>query len=95
MNDPFLFFGNYSQLVIQPDARGRLPFDAPNRVLFWGDVAGPWKLTIMPVVDVHTGFPYSPWDQYRDYVGPRNVERFPTFFSSDLQVTTTAVDPAR
>ena len=87
LNDPFLFFGNYSQLVIQPDARGRLAFDAPNRVLFWGDVAGPWKLTIMPVVDVHTGFPYSPWNQYHDYIGPRNVERFPTFFSSDLQVT--------
>lgn len=87
LNDPFLFFGNYSQLVIQSDARGRLPFDAPNRVLFWGDVAGPWKLTIMPVVDVHTGFPYSPWDQYHDYVGPRNIERFPTFFSSDLQAT--------
>ena len=58
-----------------------------NGVLFWGDVAGPWKLTIMPVVDVHTGFPYSPWDRYHDYVGPRNVVRFPTFFSSDLQVT--------
>jgi hypothetical protein len=87
LNDPFLFFGGYSQLVIQPDARGRLAFDAPNRVLFWGDIAGPWKLTIMPVVDVHTGFPYSPWNQYHDYIGQRNVERFPTFFSSDLQVT--------
>ncbi len=87
LNDPFLFFGGYSQLVIQPDARGRLAFDAPNRVLFWGDVAGPFKLTIMPVVDVHTGFPYSPWNQYHDYIGARNVERFPTFFSTDLQVT--------
>ncbi len=29
LNDPFLFFGNYPQAVIQPDAQGRLSFDAP------------------------------------------------------------------
>jgi len=87
LNDPFLFFGNYPQAVIQPDASGRLPFDAPNRFLFWGDVAGPWKLTLIPVLDVHTGFPYSVENQYREYIGPRNVDRFPRFSSFDLQVT--------
>src|SRR5271165_6931104 len=56
---------------------GRLPFDAPNRVLFWADVMGPWKLTLIPVLDVHTGFPYSVENQYREYIGPRNVDRFP------------------
>ena len=40
LNDPSLFFGNYPQAVIQPDARARLPFDATNRFLFWGDIAG-------------------------------------------------------
>ncbi len=87
LNDPLLFVGNYPQVVIQPDAQGRLLFDAPNRVLFWGDVTGPWKLTLVPVIDIHTGFPYSPWNQYHDYIGPRNVDRYPRFFSSDLQVT--------
>jgi hypothetical protein len=48
LNDPFLFFGNYPQAVIQPDASGRLSFDAPNRFLFWGDFTGPWKLNITP-----------------------------------------------
>lgn len=87
LNDPALFFGNYPQAVIQPDARARLPFDAPNRFLLWADVAGPWKLTLLPVYDLHTGFPYSVQNEYREYIGPRNTERFPRFSSMDLQVS--------
>ena len=87
LNDPFLFFGNYPQAVIQPDAQGRLSFDAPNRFLFWGDLAGPWKLSITPVWDIHTGFPYSTQDEYREYIGQRNSQRYPRFSSTDVQVT--------
>jgi hypothetical protein len=87
LNDPFLFFGNYPQAVIQPDQKGRLSFDSPNRVLFWSDIQAPWKLTILPVYDVHTGFPYSVQNQYRDYVGPRSSKRYPSFQSADLQIT--------
>ena len=87
LNDPFLFIGNYPQAVIQPDQKGRLSFDAPNRVLFWADIQAPFKLTILPVYDVHTGFPYSVQNQYRDYIGPRSSERFPRFQSADVQIT--------
>jgi hypothetical protein len=87
LNDFNQFFGNLAQPVIQPNARGRLPFDAPNRFLFWGTFAGPWNLTVVPVYDLHTGFPYSIENEFREYVGPRNVDRFPCFSSFDLQVT--------
>jgi hypothetical protein len=87
LNDFNLFFGNLAQPVIQPDARGRLPFDAPNRFVFWGTLSGPFKLTMVPVYDLHTGFPYSVENEFREYVGPRNVARFPRFSSFDLQVT--------
>jgi TonB dependent receptor len=87
LNDLNQFFGNLAQPVIQPDARGRLPFDAPNRFLFWGTFAGPLHLTLVPVYDLHTGFPYSVENELREYVGPRNVDRFPRFSSFDLQVT--------
>jgi hypothetical protein len=87
LNDFNQFFGNLAQPVIQPDARGRLPFDAPNRFLFWGTLAGPLGLTLVPVYDLHTGFPYSVVNEYHEYVGPRNVDRFPRFSSFDLQVT--------
>lgn len=86
LNDFNQFFGNLAQPVIQPDALGRLPFDAPNRFLFWGTFAVPGKLTLAPVYDLHTGFPYSTEDEYREYVGPRNVDRFPRFSSFDLQI---------
>jgi hypothetical protein len=90
LNDPFLFIGNYPQAVIQPDARARLLFDAPNRFLIWPTISGPWKLTILPVYDVHTGFPYSVENQYRQYIGPRDDQRFPWFSSCDLQITRAA-----
>jgi len=80
------FFGNDLQAVIRSNQRGHLNFDAPNRVLAWGEIAAPWKLTVAPVVDVHTGFPYSMINQYREFVGPRNELRFPRFISTDLEV---------
>lgn len=86
LNDFNQFFGNDPQAVIQPNQRGRLNFDAPNRVLAWGEIAAPWKLTVAPVLDIHTGFPYSTFNQFREFVGPRNQLRFPRFVSSDLQV---------
>jgi hypothetical protein len=86
LNDVNQFFGNDPQAVIQPNQRARLKFDAPNRFLAWGEIAAPWKLTFAPVLDTHTGFPYSTIDQYRDFVGPRNELRFPQFISMDLQV---------
>ena len=87
LNDFNQFFGNLAQPVIQPNARGRLSFDAPNRFLFWGTLAAPWKLTLVPVYEIHTGFPYSVENEFREYVGPRNVARFPRFSSFDLQIT--------
>jgi hypothetical protein len=86
LNDFNQFFGNDPQAVIQPNQRGRLNFDAPNRLLAWGEIAAPWKLNFAPVLDTHTGFPYSTIDQYRDFIGPRNELRFRRFVSADLQV---------
>ena len=87
LNDFNSFFGNDPLAIIQPNARGRLSFDAPNRFLVWGEFAAPWKITLVPVFDLHSGFPYSIESQLREYVGPRNVDRFPRFASFDLQVT--------
>ena len=87
LNDFNQFFGNAPLAVIEPNARGRLSFDAPNRFLIWGEIAAPKKIAIMPVLDLHTGFPYSIENQFREYVGPRNIERYPLFASLDLQIT--------
>ena len=95
LNDFFQFYGNTSKPVIQPNDRGRLSYDAPNRVLFWGEFKAPWKVTVLPVYDIHTGFPYSVQNELRDYVGPRNSERFPRFQSVDLQILRPVAIPFR
>src|SRR5262249_40138388 len=87
LNDFFQFYGNVAKPVIQPNGQGRLPFDAPNRFLLSGEIQGPWKLVFVPVYDLHTGFPYSVQNEFREYVGPRNTRRYPQFSSFDLQVS--------
>src|SRR5882672_10277620 len=86
LNDFNQFFGNDPQPVIRANARGPLSFDAPNRFLAWGEFAAPWKVTVMPVLDIHSGFPYSVVNEERDFVGPRNDQRYRTFDSLDVQV---------
>ncbi len=85
LNDFNQFFGNDPQPVIEPNERGRLSFDAPNRFLAWAEIKAPWKMTVSPVFDLHTGFPYSVEDQLREFIGPRNDKRFPRFNSFDFQ----------
>lgn len=87
LNDFNQFFGNNATAVIQPDQRGLLPFDAPNRFLFWGEFHAPFKLTVMPVLDAHTGFPWSVVDQSRAFIGQRDSRRFSNFNSFDMQMT--------
>jgi hypothetical protein len=72
--------------VIRPDVYGILPSDVPNRFIAWGIFALPWKLTFSPLVDVHSGFVYSPIDVQQQYVGTPNGQRFPEFFSLDLKL---------
>lgn len=86
LNDFFQFYGGVPKPVIQAQDEGRLAFDAPNRFLAWGEFKVPGKVTLMPVYDVHTGFPYSAQDEYREYIGQRNSRRYPRFASFDIQV---------
>ena len=76
----------FEQPVIRPNVSGILPSDVPQRVVSWGVFHLPWSLTVSPVVDVHTGYPYSNVDVLQNYAGLPNGSRFPTFFSADAQV---------
>jgi hypothetical protein len=88
LNDFNTYFGNIESPVIRPDARGPLPWDAPDRYLFWSNVSLPQGFTVFPLLEVRTGFPLSTVDENRNYVGARNeAGRYPTFVSLDMQVT--------
>lgn len=87
LNDYNTYFGNLRQPVIRPNEFGRMPFDAPNRLLFWGDFALPHSIVISPVVDWHNGFPFSALNQQQDFVGQRNrAGRLPPLFTLDVLV---------
>ncbi len=87
LNDFNTYFGNLKHPVIRPDEFGPQPFDAPNRLLFWGDFAVPFNMVLTPVIDYHTGFPFSIIDQDQNFVGPRNEGgRFPRLFTFDVLV---------
>jgi hypothetical protein len=88
LNDFNTYFGNIENPVIRPDARGPLPWDAPNRYLFWSNISLPHGFSVFPLLDVRTGFPLSVVDEDRNFVGARNeAGRFPTFVSLDMQVS--------
>jgi hypothetical protein len=80
-------FVPFEQPVIRPDAFGALPSNVPNRVITWSRFKVPWEITASPVLDLHTGFPYSAVDVLQNYVGAPNSLRFPTYFSLDLQLS--------
>jgi hypothetical protein len=87
LNDFNSFFGNVAQAIIRPNERSLLSFNAPNRFLFWAEIQAPFKLTVSPVLDIHSGFPYSIVNEQLDYVGARNqAGRFPRFTTVDLEV---------
>lgn len=75
----------FAEPVIRPNLYGILPSDVPNRFLAWGIFGLPWKLTFSSLVDVHSGYPYSPIDVRQQYAGVPNGSRFPTFFSWDMK----------
>jgi hypothetical protein len=64
-----------------------MPSDAPNRGLIWGVIGLPRKLDFLPVLEVHTGFPFSKLDENWNYIGKENqAGRFRTFVDLDLKI---------
>ena len=96
LNDFNSYFSNFQNPIIQANERSRLPWDAPDRFLFRGEFHVPYRITLVPVLDTRTGFPYSIIDEERNFVGLRNLAgRFPNFASLDLQILRTVSLPGR
>jgi hypothetical protein len=87
LNDFNTYFGDFPDPVLRPNQFGRLQSDAPNRLLMRGTFKFPYMLTVAPLFDLHTGFPYSVRDELQNFVGQRNSERYLRFLSLDLAVS--------
>jgi len=87
LNDYNRFFGNYPYPLIRPNQYGPLSSNAPDRGLFWDIIGLPHKLDFIPILDVHTGFPYSRIDRDWNYIGAENrAGNFPTFLALDTKL---------
>lgn len=87
LNDLSSVEGDLRLPLVQPDQIGPLSIEVPHRLLVWGIVRLPRKITVAPFVEVRSGFPYSIVDEDWNEIGRRNSARFPTFASLDLVVT--------
>ena len=79
------YFGDFPNPVIRANQYGPLPHDTPERFLAWGNFGMPWKVELWPVLDIHSGFPFSRVDDDLNFVGHRNTQRYPAFASLDMQ----------
>ncbi len=66
---------------------GRLPWDAPNRLLGWGYLPTPWRdWAIAYLVEYRNGFPFSIENSGGEVVGHVNSFSYPDFFEMNLHV---------
>ena len=80
------FLSDFPALVVRPDQFGPLPFDAPHRFLAYGEVKAPLDITLMPALEIRSGFPFSFVDDRLEFIGARNRARFPRFLSLDATI---------
>jgi hypothetical protein len=80
------FLADFPAFVVRSDQYGTLPFDVPHRFLAYGEIEAPFGLTVMPALEIHSGFPFSVVNDRLDFVGQRNQERFPGYLSLDATV---------
>jgi hypothetical protein len=78
--------GAFREPFVQPDQAAPLKADVPNRLLAWGLVRLPSRITVAPFVEVRDGFPYSPVTDDWRYAGPPYGARLPWFGALDLYV---------
>jgi Carboxypeptidase regulatory-like domain len=87
LNDFNTFFGDIPEPVIRPNEFGKVATDAPNRFIARGTFKLPQRVSVSPLLDIRTGFPFSIVDAQQNFIGPRNSQRFPRFASLDMAIT--------
>jgi hypothetical protein len=96
LNDFNSYYANFENPIIRRNERSFLPYDAPNRFVFWGNFGVKYGITVAPVLEIRNGFPLSIIDEDRNFVGARNrAGRYPDFASLDLQVLKSVSAPGR
>lgn len=89
-NDFNTYFGDFQEPILRPNQFSNLQSDAPHRLLARGNFNKlPFGFSLSPILDIHTGFPYSVRNENQDFLGIRNDDRtrYPRFVSLDMAIT--------
>jgi len=77
------FFDVVMNPIIGANAYAPAPSDAPHRLLVRGQLRPTNRWLLVGTLDWRTGLPYSVVDETLDFVGPRNIQRLPTYLRLD------------
>lgn len=81
------FFDNIRWPIIGQDQYAPTSSSVPNRLIASTRTVFADRVLVSSILEIHSGFPYSPVDDMLDWVGPRNQQfYFPTFVMLDLDV---------
>lgn len=72
--------------TFSPQAGGPLPWDTPNRLVFWGWMPVGLGFDLASSLEWRDGFPFSVVNGDQQLVGAPNGHRFPAYFSLNLHV---------
>lgn len=88
LNSVDTYYGNFRWPVVRPNAYARTGTDVPHRVLVRGAIVLPWKIDLLPVVELRSGFPWSAVSETQTFVGERNAAgRLPAVRTIDLSIS--------
>ncbi len=72
---------NVDSPVLAPQQEGKLPWDAPNRIVAWGWFPFVKKFSMGYSLEWRDGFPFSIVNQDQVIVGQADANRFPRYFT--------------
>src|SRR5204863_9497829 len=82
------YFGDHGNPILRPNQYSNLPLSTPHRLIAWGVLPLLRRITVSPVFEARSGFPYSVTDAGQTFVGVRNSDatRFPMFLALDMEL---------
>jgi len=82
-----LFDYSLDTLILNPQEKGPLDWDAPNRIVSSGWTSIPlWSLFLSYFLEYRTGFPFSAINERQQLVGPANRLRFPDYANLNIGI---------
>lgn len=83
------YLGDFPFPVVRSHITASNPGEIPNRFLFWGTAALPWRMQVSPHVEWRNGFPYQSTDVLQRWLNtpPNGQPRFPVYFSADATLS--------